>query len=141
MKSLCRLVKDTRLVPCTSVLFSSSVISDCAFLCRKQTSSWIKQGLESHRGSTRTLCSLRGNREAGWGRAGAGRVAGPHPGQAGAAAPQTARLCQPCSCSGPLGFHRARMLLRRKVLRSSRWSCLSNWCLSPVFPDMKWKQY
>lgn len=140
MKSLHRIVKDTRLASRISVLFSSSVTSNCAFLCRKQTSSWIKQGLESHRDTTHTFCSLRGNREGGWGRAGMGWAAGPHPVQTGAAALQTMQLCWTCSCSSPLGFHGSRTFLRRCSGPHQR-SCLSNWYFSTVFPHMKWKQY
>jgi len=89
MKSLRRIVKDTRLALCRSVLFSSSVTTDRAFLFRKQTSSSIKQGLESHRHHPHALVPVW-DREGGWDRAGMGQAAGPHPGLTGAAALQTA---------------------------------------------------
>lgn len=69
------------------------------------------------------LCSQCGNRKWGWGRSGTGQTAGPHPGQGSAAALQTAQLCQDKGYS-----------LRRKVLRSSQQSCLSNWCFNTSFP-------
>lgn len=88
--------------------------SDCAFHCRKQTSSWIKQGLESHRDITLMLCSLRGNREGSWCRAGTGQALNkdnPH----------------------RHGFTRPRMLPSWNVFRSSQWPCLSNWHFSTFF--------